>query len=111
MDRYELVATGVIVAIPLLLAVLLVGGVVWAQDAAERHPRFGPIGILVTAAAIGNLFVRQELGAATTRPVVALFVERGDAFRGALGSVAVVLLLVVATSVAVRLAAPTTATR
>jgi len=102
-DRYELVATGVIVLIPLTVALLLVVAVLWAQDATARHPRWGTIGVLVTAAALGNLFVRQDLGPASTRPVVALFVEEGEAFRGALASLAAVLVLGVATSVAVRL--------
>ena len=103
MDRYEIVATGAIVMIPLLIATLLVLGLLWGYDAARLHPRKATVGILVTVVALGNLFVRQDLGPTTTRPVIALFLEKGAAFEGALGGVAVVLLLVVATSVAVRL--------
>ena len=105
MDRYELVATGLIVLIPLTVAVLVVLAVLWVQDAFGRDQRKATVGVLVTAVALGNLFVRQDLGRTTTRPVIALFVEHGDAFRGALGSLAVVLVLVMATSVAVRLPA------
>lgn len=102
MDRYELVATGLIVLIPLTVAIVIVALVLWARDAYARHPRKATVGTLVTGTALANLFVRQDLGSATTRPVMALFVEHGSAFRGALGSVAVVLVLVMATSVAVR---------
>ena len=105
MDRYELIATALIVLMPLAVAAVLLTLVVWVQDAFAREPRKATVGVLVTAVALGNLFIRQDLGSATTRPVMALFVEHGTAFRGALGSVAVVLVLVVATSVAVRLPA------
>lgn len=105
MDRYELIATGLIVLMPLAVAALVALLVLWVQDAFAQHPRKATVGVLVTAMALGNLFVRQDLGSATTRPVMALFVEHGAAFRGALGAVAVVLVLVMATSVAVRLPA------
>ena len=58
------------------VALLGLGGVVlWARDAYARHPRKATVGTLVTGTALANLFVRQDLGSETTRPVMALFVE------------------------------------
>ncbi|HYD10735.1 MAG TPA: hypothetical protein VEA78_11580 [Acidimicrobiales bacterium] len=103
MDRYEIVATIAVVAMPFVVAGLVLGAVAWARDALARHTPAATIGILLTAAAVANLFVQRRLGRARTRPVMALFVEQGDAFRSALLALAVALLLAAATSVATRL--------
>jgi len=97
-------ATGAVIAMPLVALGLLAGLVAWARDAVSHRTPIGTAGVLIAAAAIGNLFIERRLGAATTRPVLALFLERDDAFRSALLALAVAVLLVVATSVAVRLA-------
>lgn len=104
MDTYDLVATAAVVAMPVSVVALVIGAMWWARDALDRQPRVGVVGILATAAATGNLLLERPLGGRTTRPLLALFLEQGGAFRSALLALAIVVLLVSATSVAVRLA-------
>ena len=99
-----MLATVVVVAMPVLGLGMVIGLVAWARDALVRRTPVGTAGVLLTAAAIGNLFVERRLGGAVTRPVLALFLERDGAFRSALLALAVTVLLLSATSVAVRLA-------
>jgi hypothetical protein len=99
---YEIVATILVIAMPLALLAIALGVRAWARDALDHDPKVAVVGIIAACAAGGNLLVSRDLGPATTRPALALFLERGATFRSALLAMAVALLLVAATSVAVR---------
>ena len=100
---YGLVALLIVLAVPFAaLGLILVAGA-WGRDAVARSRHSGLTGVLCTAVAAANLFIARPCGDGINRPVITIFTSSGDCFRSALMSFELVLLLAVATSVAVRL--------
>ena len=102
LDTYRLEALLLVAVIPIAAFALLAGGVAWARDAISRAPVVGWIGMLLALAAIGNLVVPRRFGEVVNRPVLAAFVGDGHAERAGMMGIALVLLVVVATAIAVR---------
>ena len=100
---YGLVALLIVLAIPFAAVGLVVVAIGWASDALARSRHTGLTGIACTAVAAANLFVARPCGDGTNRPVIAIITGSGDCYRAALMSFELMVLLGVATSVAVRL--------
>ena len=102
MGRYEALSTAIIVGIPIVVGAVLVGLVMWARDAVARDASTARVGLFVTAVAITHLFVPRDLSGEVNRPLNALLFSEGHAQRAGLAGVQVVVLCVLATSLAVR---------
>jgi hypothetical protein len=99
----DLLATLIIIAIPVAALLVVAGALAWGYDAVARNPVIGILGIAAATAATGNLFIERTCDDGTNRPIVAMFISDHGCHRVALLALEVVLLLVVATSVLVRL--------
>jgi hypothetical protein len=99
----DLVATLIIIAIPVAALLLVAGALAWGYDAIVRNPIIGVLGITAAAVATGNLFVERSCHDGANRPIVSMFVGDHACHRSGLLSLEVLLLLVVGTSVLVRL--------
>lgn len=102
-DRYEVTATLLVIAIPVGALAFGVVAVAWARDAISRAPLPGLIGVFCTLVAAGNLFVQRTCGGMVNRPVITVALGTGDCHRSSLVAVELVVLLSVATSVVTRL--------
>ena len=100
---YELVALLIVIAIPFAALGLIVATAAWGRDAVVRSRHAGITGIVCTAVAAGNLFIARPCGDGVNRPLLAIVTGSDECYRAALMSFELVMLLVVATSVAVRL--------
>ena len=99
----DLLATIIIIAIPVAALLLVAGVLAWGYDAFVRNPVIAILGIAATAAATANLFFERSCHDGVNRPIVSMFVGDHACHRTGLLSLEVVLLLVVGTSVLVRL--------
>ena len=99
----DLLALILILVIPVAALLLLVGVGVWARDAVRRSPVVGGLGVLFTGVALANLFVERTCDDGTNRPVVSMLVSDHSCHRLGVISLEIVVLLIVATAVAVRL--------
>lgn len=103
MGTYDL-ATGVIVAaIPSAAIMLVLGAVLLARDAIARSPGIAITGFAATLAAFGMLFVERSCSTTVNRPIFTAVVGPASCRAEALASIEVVLLLGLATTLAVRL--------
>ena len=99
---YDVLAVLIVLTIPFAMVGLIVIAAAWADDALARERTTGLVGIACTGIAAVNLLIPRSCGDEVNRPIVAIVTGSGDCFRMGLLSVEVVLLLAVATSVAVR---------
>jgi hypothetical protein len=104
-NTYELGALAILLAIPFLVVLVLAGGVAWASDSVRRSATIGGLGVLATLVAVGYLFVEQTCELTTNRPIIMAILGPDGCRLTGLVAVELVLLLAVATSVAVRLPA------
>lgn len=102
-DRYEVMATLLVIAIPVGALAFGVVAVAWARDAISRAPLPGLIGVFCTGVAAGNLFVERTCGGIANRPVITVALGTGDCHKSSLVAVELVVLLAVATTVVTRL--------
>lgn len=101
-DRYEVMATLLVIAIPFAAIGLMVATRAWARDAVTRARIPGLIGVGCTAVAAGNLFVARRCADLINRPVISVALGDGACYKSGLVAIQLVVLLVVATSAAVR---------
>ena len=99
----DLLATIIIIAIPVAALLLVAGALAWGYDAVVRNRVVGGLGILAAAAATANLFVERTCDDGTNRPIVSMFIGGHGCHRSGLLALEILLLLVVGTSVLVRL--------
>jgi hypothetical protein len=99
----DLLATIIIIAIPVAALLLVAGALAWGYDAVNRNPVVGTLGITAAAAAVGNLFIERACHDGANRPIVSMFIGDHGCHRTGLLALQVLLLLVVGTSVLVRL--------
>jgi hypothetical protein len=99
----DLLATIIIIAIPVAALLLVAGALAWGYDAFVRNPIIAILGIAATVAATANLFLERSCHDGVNRPITSMFVGDHACHRTGLLSLEVVLLLVVGTSVLVRL--------
>jgi hypothetical protein len=99
----DLLATLIVIAIPVAALLLVAGALAWGYDAVVRNPYIGGLGIAAVAVATGNLFVVRTCRDGANRPITSMFVGDHACHRNGLLALQLVLLLVVATSVLVRL--------
>jgi hypothetical protein len=99
----DLLATIIIIAIPVAALLLVAGALAWGYDAIVHNPVIAIVGIAATSAATANLFLERACHDGVNRPIVSMFVGDHACHRTGLLSLEVVLLLVVGTSVLVRL--------
>lgn len=97
-------AVAIVVAIPIAALALAAGLARWARDVVSRSPVVGALGVLFTVSALAHLFVARACGAGVNRPILALAAADEACYRVGLVSLQLVVLLVVATAAAARLA-------
>jgi hypothetical protein len=102
-NTYELGALAIVLAVPFLVLLLVVGVYAWATDSVRRSATIGGLGVLATLVAVGYLFVEQTCDLTRNRPIIMAVLGPADCRRVGLVAVELVLLLAVATAVAVRL--------
>jgi len=98
----DLLATIIIIAIPVAALLLVAGVVAWAYDAFVRNPVVAVLGYAAMAAATANLFLERTCSDGANRPITSMFIGDHACHRTGLLSLEIVLLVVVATSVLVR---------
>ena len=103
MGSYYLTALALVLAIPVAAMGALVGLAAWTRDAITRAPVLGVLGAACTFAAVANLFLARACGDGINRPIVAAAVGVDECRQVGVASVAVVILLLVATAAATRL--------
>lgn len=102
-DRYEVMATLLVITIPVAALAFGTVALAWARDAISRSPLPGLIGVCCTLVAAGNLLVERPCGGMVNRPVITVALGTGDCHKSSLVAVELVVLLAVATSVVTRL--------
>jgi hypothetical protein len=100
---YYLTALALVLAIPIAFLAACLGLALWTRDSVARAPLIGALGAVCTAAAIANLVVARACGDGINRPLVAAAVGADECRRVGVASVALVLLLLSATSAVTRL--------
>ena len=103
MSSYYLGAVLLVLAIPIAAMSALVGLAAWTHDALTRAPVVGALGAMCTFAAIVHLVVPRDCGDGVNRPIVAAAVGLDECHRVGVASVAVVVLLLAATTAVTRL--------
>jgi hypothetical protein len=101
--RYDLLALLIVFAIPFAAIGLVVAAYAWGRDAIERSRAAGIAGVGLTVLAAVNLLVARGCGSGVNRPVITMVLGDDACHRVGLLSFELLLLLVVATSVVVRL--------
>ena len=99
----DLLATIIIIAIPVAALLLVAGVLAWGYDAFVRNPVIAILGYAATAGATANLFLQRTCHDGANRPIISMWVGDHACHRTGLLSAEIVLLLVVGTSVLVRL--------
>jgi hypothetical protein len=102
-NTYELGALAIVIAVPFAIVLIITAAVGWATDAVRRSAVVGGLGVLATLVAIGYLFVEQTCELTRNRPIIMAVVGPGDCRRTGFVAIELVLLLAVATALAVRL--------
>lgn len=99
----DLLAVLIVIAIPVAALLLVAGAIAWGYDAVVRSPGVGVVGVAAAVAATANLFIVRSCGDGVNRPVISMFIGDHGCHRSGLIGLQLVLLLVVGTSVLVRL--------
>lgn len=99
----DLLATIIVVAIPVAALLLVAGALAWAYDAVAHKPVIGMLGIVAASVATGNMIVEHSCHDGVNRPIISMWVGDHACHRSGLLALELLLLLVVGTSVLVRL--------
>lgn len=102
MNGYELEALVIVLALPFALVLLVTLTVAWVVDSVRRSAIVGGVGVLSTLVAVGYLFKETTCDVVVNRPAFMAILGPGDCRRTGLVAIELVLLLALATALAVR---------